>query len=737
MTGTINRRSFIKMMGWGGVGTALGGCDVPTTVTLEEGKEDVVSYLMPEEYVIPGVGVWYASTCAQCAAACGTQGRVREGRVLKMEGNPNSSVNRGKLCMMGQAGLQGHYNPDRIKEPMIRKNGSLTMVGWDQALATINDKLNATEGARVAWITGTVSGHQKVLLNALLESVGSGKHYAHEVVSNKVLQAVNRDMLGDAMPRLRFDKAKMILSFGADFLGSWMASPVHFAGEYAKFRSNKPRGLLVAVEPKMSLTGGNADLWIASRPGSEAAIALAIANELVNAHNKDAAALPESVRNVINQHSVERVAKQTGVDAERIKRVAQLLNERSPSLVLAGAPVEGQTDGYAATAAIMLLNQLLGNIGETIESPGAFAFAQLEAKTGGTADLLAFAQDAQDKKLDVAFFYGANPVYSAPAALGLDDALKNIGLKVAISQFMDETTAAADVILPAASYLEDWGTHVPAYHPAQPAISMQQPLMERLYETTRGFGDVLLALLQNKNKDQYGQYADYYAYLRHAFSAMPASYKENPASEEHSWNAVLQKGIINVQTTDEPLNASVADIEAPKAPVSDPQYPFVLVPSVRLGLWDGRHANLPWLQEAPDQIAKVVWDSWAEIHPSTAKKLGIEQGSIIKVSSKHGELTLKAVLLKGVHPDVVAIPMGQGHIEYGRYAKGLGVNPLKILAPAQEQKTGELAMYATNVKIANTGEKDEIVKIGSTDTQMGRKLVGTVPVEQVRRTEGA
>jgi molybdopterin-containing oxidoreductase family iron-sulfur binding subunit len=266
---------------------------------------------------------------------------------------------------------------------------------------------------------------------------------------------------------------------------------------------------------------------------------------------------------------------------------------------------------------------------------------------------------------------------------------------------------------------------------------MQQPLMERLYETTRGFGDVLLALLQNKNKDQYGQYADYYAYLRHAFSAMPASYKENPASEEHSWNAVLQKGIINVQTTDEPLNASVADIEAPKAPVSDPQYPFVLVPSVRLGLWDGRHANLPWLQEAPDQIAKVVWDSWAEIHPSTAKKLGIEQGSIIKVSSKHGELTLKAVLLKGVHPDVVAIPMGQGHIEYGRYAKGLGVNPLKILAPAQEQKTGELAMYATNVKIANTGEKDEIVKIGSTDTQMGRKLVGTVPVEQVRRTEGA
>ena len=724
-------------MGWGGVGTALGGCDVPTTVTLEEGKEDVVSYLMPEEYVIPGVGVWYASTCTQCAAACGTQGRVREGRVLKMEGNPNSSVNSGKLCVMGQAGLQGHYNPDRIKEPMIRKNGSLSLVGWDQALATINDKLNAADGARVAWFTGTISGHQKVLLNALLESNGSSKHYVHEVVGNKVLQAVSRDMLGDAMPKYRFDKAKMILSFGADFLGSWMSSPVHFAGEYAKFRTNKPRGLLVAIEPKMTLTGGNADLWIPARPGTEAAIALAIANELINAHNKDAAILPESVRNLIGQHSAESVAKQTAVAADRIKRLAQLLNERSPSLVLAGAPVEGQTNGYAATAAIMLLNHLLGNIGQTIESPGAFAFAQLEATTGGTADLIAFTQNAKDKNLDVAFFYGTNPVYSAPDALKFGDALKNIGMKVAISQFMDETTAQADVILPAASYLEDWGTHVAAYHSEQPAISMQQPLMEKLYETTRGFGDVLLALLQNKNKDKYGQYADYYAYLRHAFSAMPASYKENPASEEHSWNAVLQKGVIKVQTTDESLSTSIAEIDTPTIPASDSAYPLTLVPSVRLGLWDGRHANLPWLQEAPDQIAKVVWDSWAEIHPSTAKKLGIEQGSIIKVSSKHGEVTLKAVLLKGLHPDVVAIPMGQGHTEYGRFAKGLGVNPLKILAPEQEQKTGELAMYATNVKITDTGKKDTVVKIGSTDTQMGRKLVGTVPVEQVRRTEGA
>ena len=134
----VNRRKFLKMLGWGGAGTALAGCDMPTTVTLEEGKEEVVSYLMPEEYVIPGIGVWYASTCTQCEAACGLHGRVREGRVLKLEGNPDSPINHGNTCMMGQSGVQGHYNPDRITTPMMRKGGSLQAVSWEDAMAELS-----------------------------------------------------------------------------------------------------------------------------------------------------------------------------------------------------------------------------------------------------------------------------------------------------------------------------------------------------------------------------------------------------------------------------------------------------------------------------------------------------------------------------------------------------------------------------------------------------------------------
>ena len=264
------------MMGWSSAGAALAGCDLPSTVTLEEGKENVMSYLMPEEYVIPGVGVWYASTCTQCAAGCGIHGRVREGRVLKLEGNPDSGINRGKLCMMGQAGVQGHYNPDRITQPLLRAGGKLEPVSWDKAMEVLAEKFAAVPGERFAWVTGTLSGHQRALVANHLDAMGSSNHYAHEVINNAVAQAVYRDMLGDAKPRFHIDKAKMLLSFGADFMGAGQ-SPVQASAQYARFRTNKTRGLFVQVESKMSLSGGSADLWLPIKPGTEGVLALGIA----------------------------------------------------------------------------------------------------------------------------------------------------------------------------------------------------------------------------------------------------------------------------------------------------------------------------------------------------------------------------------------------------------------------------------------------------------------------------
>jgi molybdopterin-containing oxidoreductase family iron-sulfur binding subunit len=194
-----------------------------------------------------------------------------------------------------------------------------------------------------------------------------------------------------------------------------------------------------------------------------------------------------------------------------------------------------------------------------------------------------------------------------------------------------------------------------------------------------------------------------------------------------------------------PIKPKLEAVNLPEAPKGNAQYPFRLLPTARLGLWDGRHANLPWLQELPDQLAEVVWDSWAELHPSTAKKLGVVTGDVLRVTSSSGSVEVKAFVFPGIHPDCVAIPLGQGHTEYGRYAKDIGVNPYRILDPKFDAKTGELATFATDVQVAKVADRGPIVTLAhgdlvlenGSDSQAGRHFVKTVTAKQFNRTEEA
>lgn len=728
----INRRDFLKFMGLGGVGAAtLSGCDMPTTITLEEGKEKVVSYLAPEEYAIPGIGVWFASTCQQCPSGCGVHGRVREGRLLKLEGNPAAMNGRG-LCQMGQASVQSHYNPDRITQPMARKGGALTPIGWEEAWQLMGDKVSGVGAGRSAWFTGTISGHQSKLLDALNEAWGSKEHYVYETVNNAVGEAVNEAVLGDPMPAYRLDKAKSILSFGADFLGTWL-SPVHFSREYVKFRSGD-RGVLIQVEPKMTLTGGNADLWVAARPGTEGVLALGVANVLLTKGQVKGDRLPQTALDEIAKYDVNKVTEITGVGGDTLVRIANHVVNHSPSLVLSGESAHNHVNGYQNAMAAMMLNVLLGNVGKTIEPSNSMAFEDLKAKRGNSRALVDFAKAVDAGKYDVVFFLGANPVYSAPAHLAMADKLAKVPFKVALSMFPDETSMAADLVLPLSSPYEEWATVVAPYQPRDAAISMAQPLMKQLSPTTMALGDLLLAMLKHHQVEGYTDYDDYYAYLRAALERMPASVKGGKSGDAF-WSAVLQQGLIKAPAKTGSLKVSLGDIRQ-SGYQSGGDYPLHLVPSTNQNMYDGRNANLPWLQEAPDQISKVFWDSWAEIHPKTAAKLGVKEGDYIRIESDHGAIETQVYIYKGVHVDAIAVPMGRGHEGYGRYAKGVGVNPLKILSPAIEKRSGEMATYATRVRVSKTGRHAELPRLGGSETQVGRRLVSTVTAGVFRRTEG-
>ncbi len=735
----LKRRSFLKVLGWGGAGAALAACDRPSFIAHREGRNPVVSYLVPEEFVIPGIGIWYASTCQQCPSACGIHGRVREGRALKLEGNPDSPLNKGKLCAMGQSGLQTHYNPDRLTRPRVRRGGQFVDIGWDEALALVKEKVgpgSGLSGDRIAWVTDTISGHQAVLVDAFMEAVGSSNHYVHEAINNSVWRQVCRDMLGEESPRLRVDKAAAIFSLGADFLGTWEA-PVPYSAQYADFRTS-PRGVLIQAEPKMTLTGASADLWVPVRPGAEGVLALAIANVLATKHGRSLSALPDEVQAQIRGYDARKAAGITGTSEAHINRIAELLNQRAPSLVLAGASAEGHVAGYDNVAAAMTLNLILGNVGQTIESGAGFPFPQLKPRRGNGKGMIEFAKGLDEGRFDVVFIKGANPVHTTPRALGVGDKLQKAKFKVALSLFEDETTQLADLVLPLYSGLEDWGTHVPSMATERLFISLQQPLMEPLYPETRGFGDTLLALLKMRGVEAYAGFGDYHGYLRKAFAEMPVDLKGGALSEDAFWQQALMKGVLEVgrasngSVSARPVSFRVAE------PATDSSRPFYLLPSANPTKWDGRHANVPWLQELPDPITKVVWDSWAELHPATASRLGLSKGDLITVNSEHGTFDTRVYIYKGMHPEAIAVPMGQGHEGYGRYAAGRGANPMNAVGVATDNRTGEPAHHATRISITRVSSQDdrrEFVIFGGSEAQMGRKLVTTVTADQYERNE--
>ena len=166
----INRRKLLKLLGWSSASLAVAGCGNPP----KSGTTTAEAYSEPRDFMVPGIGVYYASTCTLCEAGCGIKGRVREGRILKLEGSPESAISNGRLCGFGQASVQHHYNPDRLKEPLLRQNGSLQPATWDKALSLIAEKTKDS-GEKFAFLTGPLSGHLKVLVQNYAEALGCRK----------------------------------------------------------------------------------------------------------------------------------------------------------------------------------------------------------------------------------------------------------------------------------------------------------------------------------------------------------------------------------------------------------------------------------------------------------------------------------------------------------------------------------------------------------------------------------
>ena len=271
----VKRREFLKVLGASSATLAITACDEPT------GK--LIPYLVSPDQTVPGVSTYYATMCRECSAACGVIAETRDGRAIKLEGNPDHPLNHGALCARGQSALQGLYNPDRFRAPMVNENGAWKTISWDDAITRLNAAVAAARSANqtggAVFLNQHEGGSFARFLDGWLSANGMPAHLSVDFEADAAAIEANRRSYGVAWPGLSFQDAKLIISFGADFLESWGASvpqQLDFADARAKL-AGAPR--FVYIGPRRSLTGLNADQWLACTPGSELAIANALSGK--------------------------------------------------------------------------------------------------------------------------------------------------------------------------------------------------------------------------------------------------------------------------------------------------------------------------------------------------------------------------------------------------------------------------------------------------------------------------
>ncbi len=721
----MKRRDFFKIVG-ASTAAAMTGC--------ARSPEQILPLVIPPDNLVPGVASWFSSVCRECPAGCGVVARNREGRIVKLEGNPDHPVNRGTLCIRGQAGLQGLYNPDRVRGPLRRDaSGAPKPVAWEEAEKFLAERLAALikdkQGRRIAVLTQLESGSLGRLMDAWGGALGARRRVAYEPFNYEAVRAASRVVFGrDAIPDYAFEDANVVLSFGADFLETWL-SPVAHARGFARMHAlaHGRAGTSIHVEPRLSMTAANADEWIRNTPGTERLLAVAllkvILDEGLQAPGVDLAAL----RGAIGAPDVGAIARQSGVPAETIKRVARALAKAKPGLAVGGGVAVTGIDAVDVQVAIHLLNYATGNVGRTVRFGPDSAFG----KASSYADVLALTESMRRGEIEVLLVVHANPVFTLPATTAFADALKKVPLVVSFANQPDETSEHAHLILPDLHPLESWGD----FSPREGVVGLMQPTMAPVFGS-RAVGDVLIAVGRQALRSAEGKgplrWATFQDYLKEQWRGIAREVAPGTPFDQF-WEEALRRGGVWRGVPTVPVKAQPVAMASKRTATEDgAQGPTLLTyPSLRF--YDGRGANKPWLQEAPDSMTQVAWDSWAEIPAERARTLQVRQGDLVRIASPHGAIELPAYISESLHPDAVAIPIGQGHTRYGRYAKDRGANPLALLP--QAPTPGGLAFLSVRLTLTKTGGRRPLAIPQATANQDERELAQHVGLTAARELE--
>jgi molybdopterin-containing oxidoreductase family iron-sulfur binding subunit len=697
----IDRRDFLKI-----VGMTAGAA---ATVACKEPIHKIIPYLNQPEEVVPGIPTYYNSTCRACPAGCSVRVKTREGRPIRVDGNPDGPLSRGNLCVRGELSLMRTYDHTRFQGPMKRvsnPDGSIShaRVSWEEGMSLLVDALRKNPG-RAFFLGGHETGTCDALIDQSLAAFGSaGKRLRFEPYAHEALRSANERVFGSsAVPQFKIGAADVLVAFGTDFLETWL-SPLANQIAYSDARRDG-RGYGIFVGPRLGLSGANTDQWLAPTPGTEVLVAIALASEVARRRG----GAPEALRGVLAKYSAASVAERTGIAATLLEKIADRIARAAAPLALPpGVEVQG-TNAARFAAAVQILNFVSGAVGNTL----VFGADHNVGELARFQDLSELAGKMRGGEIGVLLVHDTNPALTAPQ-VGIADAIASGKVfTVSFASAPDETSKLADLILPDHTPYESWGD----VEPVRGVRLLQQPTVRPLFDT-RATVDVLLdtaralgaTVPEGGLRDQ----------MRAAWGG------------QSSFDAALARGgeWQGVGATIVGLAAGVGAIDFEPAPLAGNDADPVLVVYPSHHLYDGRLTRIQALHEIPDPVTKTMWGSYAELHPETASALGIELGDTLVVTTEGGEVEITAYPHTAIRPGVVAIQVGRGTVArdpdaplsgQGTWGREVfGVNAFQLIPGKLDPESGALAWLSTHAAIKNTKTRALVTRAQLTFDQEDR-----------------
>ncbi|MBL7772962.1 MAG: TAT-variant-translocated molybdopterin oxidoreductase [Chitinophagaceae bacterium] len=657
-TAPTSRRDFLKYLGFTtAAATLAASCEMPV--------RKAIPYAIKPENVTPGVPLMFASTYVDGGETVPVLVRTREGRPIKIEGNTDSTLTQGATTARVQGSVLGLYDAARLKFPMIDGKEAR----WESVDKMVTDALATMNGGNVFLVTSSINSPSSLnAVSIFLQKYPGAKHVQYDAMSYSGMLDANLSSFGKrAIPAYRFDTAKVIVSIGADFLGTWI-SPEIYAKQYSKGRKVSAKNPVMSkhyqIEGMMSLTGGSADERYTCKPSQFGAVASGILNAL----NGGSANVSPTINKAIT------------------KIAADLNANKGAALVVCGS------NDANVQILVNAINNAIGAYGTTISMA-----VNNNTKQGNDHDLNGFAEALKAGQASAVFFYDCNPAYDSRHAKTIADNLAKAKLSVSFNDRLDETTEKCKIAAPSHHWLESWGDA--ESHTGY--LSLIQPTIAPLFKT-RAWEESLLKWSGNNTS--------HYDFVKALWIARLGS--------QEAYDKALQKGIIEPETMPMAGATFAGNVADATSKIAAAKAGMEVVIYEKIGIGRGASwSNNPWLQEMPDPISKCTWDNYVIMSPNKARELKAEHTDLNEVEREKFVFTLKAngtsidlpvLVLPGVHDDVVAVAVGYGRSKgVGRAAdatdanNGTGKNVYPLLGADASGNTS----YSTSVEVSNTGKK--------------------------------